>query len=86
MLALVRFLPAKPSLGTLAGLTFAAGGTGMAISFTFLASNHPLDVTAGAAGFVAGSVLIAGSLISLSLQRRFVPTAANRTNRAGGES
>jgi hypothetical protein len=48
----------------------------MAISFVYLASNHPLDVTAGAAGFVAGSVLIAGSLISLSLQRRLPPAPA----------
>src|SRR5437764_14388372 len=68
--AVVRLpLPAK-QLGCLAVLTFVAGAAGMVVSFAFLASNHPLDVTAGAAGFVAGAVLVAAGLISISLQRR----------------
>ena len=72
MSAVARLLlqPAKPSVGVLAVLTFVAGAAGMVVSFAFLASNHPLDVTAGAAGFVAGAVLVASGLISLSLQRR----------------
>jgi hypothetical protein len=39
----------------------------MAISFPFLASAHRLDVLAGAAGFVAGSILAAAGLVSLAL-------------------
>ena len=73
MHAIARRLPAKSPPITLATLTFVAGGCGMAISFLFLASNHYLDVTAGAAGFVAGSVLVAAGLISISVQRPFSP-------------
>jgi hypothetical protein len=73
MHVIARLLPARPSLGTIAVLTFVAGAAGMVVSFAFLASNHPLDVTAGAAGFIAGSVFIAASLVSLSLQRRTAP-------------
>ncbi len=65
-------LPAK-QLGCLSALTFGAGAAGMIFSFAFLASNHPLDVTAGAAGFVAGAVLVAAGLVSLSLQRPPTP-------------
>src|SRR5262249_50246729 len=43
---------------------------GMAISFLFLASSDKLDVLAGTAGFVSGSVLVAAGLVSLSLQQR----------------
>jgi len=43
----------------LAMLTFCAGVVGMVISFVFLASASALDVLAGAAGFVAGSILAA---------------------------
>src|SRR5262245_64904573 len=68
MHAIVRLLPARASV-TLASLTFVAGVCGMAISFLFLASSHHLDVTAGAAGFIAGSVLVAAGLIAGSLQR-----------------
>jgi hypothetical protein len=39
----------------------------MAISFLFLASAHRLDVVAGAAGFVAGSILLAAGLVSRAL-------------------
>jgi hypothetical protein len=57
----------------LRGLAHAAqavavlGAAGMAISFVFLASAHPLDVVAGAAGFVAGAMMLAAGLVSLSL-------------------
>jgi hypothetical protein len=51
-----------------AALTFAAGVGGMAISFLFLASAHPLDVLAGAAGFVAGAILAAGGLVAIALR------------------
>jgi hypothetical protein len=73
MHAVARLLTTKPSVGRLAFLLFVAGAVGMVVSFVFLASNHPLDVTAGAAGFVAGSVFVAASLISVSLQRRLAP-------------
>src|SRR5690349_16321604 len=61
----------------LALLTFLAGAAGMAVSFLYLASDHRLDVLAGAAGFVAGSVLAASGLLSTALLTRPV---------AGGES
>ena len=70
-------LPTQP-LGCFAVLTFVAGAAGMVVSFAFLASSHPLDVTAGAAGFVAGAVLVASGLVSLSLQRR-LPLAHDPT-------
>ncbi len=62
-------LPANRSLFTLPALVFAAGVAGMAMSFVFLGSSHPLDVAAGAAGFIAGSVLVAGGLVSIAIQR-----------------
>src|SRR5262245_50558020 len=61
-------LSARATVGTLAPLTFVAGVGGMAVSFLFLASSHPLDVMAGAAGFVAGAVLVAAGLVSIALQ------------------
>jgi hypothetical protein len=61
--------PRKAPIAALAALTLAAGVGGMGISFLFLASSHYLDVTAGAAGFIAGSVLVAGGLISIAVQR-----------------
>jgi hypothetical protein len=66
------FLLERPVV-TLSSLTFFCGVGGMAISFLFLSSSHPLDVLAGASGFVAGSVLAASGLISISLQRS-IPT------------
>jgi hypothetical protein len=70
MHALERRLPAGRSVRALASLTFLAGAGGMAVSFLFLASSHQLDVLAGAAGFVAGSVLVAAGLVSTTLLRR----------------
>ena len=49
----VRALPAGRAVFLLAALTFAAGVAGMVLSYQYLASDHPLDVQAGAAGFVA---------------------------------
>jgi hypothetical protein len=62
-------LTPKPTL-TLAWLTFTAGVAGMGISFCFLASSHELDVRAGAAGFIAGAILAAAGLISISNLRQ----------------
>jgi hypothetical protein len=45
------------------------------VSFVFLSSSHALNVTAGAAGFVAGALFVASSLISLSFQRPTAPPA-----------
>jgi hypothetical protein len=67
MHALTRVLPAARSNRTLALLTFAAGAGGMIISFLYLASSHPLDVIAGAAGFVAGAILLAAGLVSITV-------------------
>jgi hypothetical protein len=47
----------------------------MLVSFLFLASGHPLNVLAGAAGFVAGSVLVAGGLVALVLRPPPAPAA-----------
>src|SRR4051812_42663280 len=48
----------------------ACGAGGMAISFVFLASSHQADVIAGAAGFVAGSILVAAGQLSVTLLDR----------------
>jgi hypothetical protein len=42
----------------------------MALSFSFLASANSLDVIAGGAGFVAGSVFISTSLLATAILRR----------------
>jgi hypothetical protein len=54
----------------LASITLLAGVGGMAISFLFLASGSELDVIAGGVGFVAGAILAAAGLVSLSFQNR----------------
>jgi hypothetical protein len=65
-----RPLPSMKTTLALAGLTFIAGVGGMAVSFVFLSSASNLDVVAGAAGFVAGSVLAASGLLSIAVLRR----------------
>ncbi len=77
--------PAEPtrSLAILAGLTFVAGVGGMAVSFLFLASRNHLDVIAGAAGFLAGAVLIAAGLLSLTAQSQSPPTNQSVVRLAG---
>jgi hypothetical protein len=84
MFTVAKALPAGKPLFVLALLTFAAGVGGMAVSFLFLASMHQLDVLAGAAGFVAGSVLVAAGLISISAQRPVAPSGEPRAAAAGG--
>src|SRR5262245_56205736 len=69
MPTVARILAVRLPLVTLAPLAFAAGVCGMTVSFVFLSSSHPLDVTAGAAGFVAGSILVAAGLVTAALQR-----------------
>jgi hypothetical protein len=51
-------------------LLAACGAGGMAVSFAFLASNQEFDVTAGAAGFVAGSILLAAGQLSIAILDR----------------
>jgi hypothetical protein len=51
----------------LAVITIIAGVLGMLASFLFLASNSMADITAGTSGFVAGSILIAAGLLSLTM-------------------
>src|SRR5262245_52114709 len=59
----------KPVM-VLALLALGAGAAGMVLSFWFLASRHPLDVLAGAAGLVAGSVLLGAGLLALAVLSR----------------
>jgi hypothetical protein len=80
MQAISRVLPPVKIAYPLAALTLAAGASGMAVSFLFLASAHHLDVIAGAAGFIAGSILAAGGLISISVQRVTLRASEQRTN------
>lgn len=56
----------RPVCLVLAGLAMVAGALGMAMSFLYLASASMADITAGASGFVAGSVLIGAGLLSLT--------------------
>src|SRR5690348_13837733 len=70
MNTLARPLSSMRTILALAGLTFIAGTSGMAVSFVFLSSASNLDVIAGAAGFVAGSVLAASGLLSIAVLRR----------------
>ncbi len=69
--------PAVRSLRFLSFLTFAIGVCGMALSFLYLASNHYLDLIAGAAGFVAGSVFVSGGLIATAMLTRGLVRAEN---------
>lgn len=68
MQAVARILPVKGAGYRLARLSLALGIFGMAASFSFLASAHPLDVMAGASGFIAGSILVAAGLVSISIE------------------
>src|SRR5262245_61611203 len=68
MNAFLRALPIRPPVRALATVVLVAGVVGMAVSFLFLASAHPLDVLAGAAGFIAGAVLVAGGLVANALR------------------
>jgi hypothetical protein len=69
MHAIAKVLAPEKSVRALALGTFASGAGGMALSFLFLASADPLDVLAGAAGFVAGAILAAAGLLVLAVPR-----------------
>lgn len=51
----------------LSGVAILAGGAGMVISFGFLASASMENITAGTSGFVAGAILIAAGLLSMTV-------------------
>jgi hypothetical protein len=84
MNALERPLPSGKSVLGLAALTFVAGTAGMAISFAFLASASHLDVIAGAAGFVAGSILSASGLLAIAVSRRLQVGSQGAAHATGG--
>jgi hypothetical protein len=66
MNAIFRIPSLRVAVHLLAWCTAGAGAAGLCVSFRFLASSHRLDVVAGAAGFVAGAVLLAAGLISIT--------------------
>jgi hypothetical protein len=84
MATTARVLSTGRAVRTLALLTFLAGAAGMAVSFLYLASEHHLDVLAGAAGFVAGSVLAAAGLLSVAVLTRPAVAAAPSAPEADG--
>lgn len=57
----------RPSCLVLAVLAIIGGALGMFASFLFMASNSMADITAGTSGFVAGAILIAAGLLSLTM-------------------
>jgi hypothetical protein len=73
MHVLERNPPSDRPFVVLAGLTYLAGVGGMAVSLLFLASAHPLDVLAGAAGFIAGAILAGTGLVARALRSPAVP-------------
>jgi hypothetical protein len=76
MCAIELIRPSEKSVLVLALLTLAAGAGGMAISFLFLASADSLDVLAGAAGFIAGAILMAAGLLTIAVLGQWSPTGA----------
>src|SRR5438876_6635612 len=66
----------QKSLLALSWFMFAAGVVGMAVSFVFLASADSLDVIAGGAGFVAGSILVAAGILTAAIVSRLLPAGA----------
>jgi hypothetical protein len=53
------------------------GTAGMGMSFLVLGSPNPNEVVAGNAGFIAGSILIASGLLSLTLVATLPPVRAS---------
>ena len=51
---------------TLSVSAMVAGTLGMLMSFLYMDTASPTELTAGAAGFIAGSVLVGSGLISLT--------------------
>src|SRR5262245_38218562 len=84
MATTARVLSSGRAVRTLALLTFLAGAAGMAVSFLYLASEHRLDVLAGAAGFVAGSVLAGAGLLSVAVLTRPAGAVAPSAPEADG--
>lgn len=67
----------RPICLVLAALSVAAGGLGLVLSFLYLTSRSMADITAGASGFVAGSVLVGSGLLALTaLATRPAPSPA----------
>jgi hypothetical protein len=66
-MVVVRPSGSARALAALSGLCLPAGAGGMAVSFLFLAAPSLQDTIAGAAGFVAGAVLLAGGIVGLAL-------------------
>ena len=54
-------------------LAILAGGFGMVMSFLYLGSQSMENIIAGAAGFVAGAILVGTGLISLAILARNEP-------------
>ncbi len=48
-------------------LSIVAGVAGMVVSFRYLRIANMVDATAGGAGFVAGSILVASGLVACAL-------------------
>ncbi len=67
MHVLERTPPSARPLLFLAAATSMIGVGGMAISFLYLAAAGPLDVLAGAAGFIAGAILAGAGLLASAL-------------------
>jgi hypothetical protein len=67
--------PSATAIVWLSVLVLLAGAGGMAASFLFLCSRHDADVIAGAAGFVAGAILVAAGLLALAIQSQSDATA-----------
>ena len=70
MQTIERFLPSGKSIRLVALWTLFCGVAGMGMSFVYLASESRLDVLAGAAGFIAGSILVTGGLVSCAMLSR----------------
>ena len=49
------------------GILTVVGGIGMVLSFLYMASADPRDITAGTSGFVAGTAFICASLIATAI-------------------
>jgi hypothetical protein len=77
MQTIERFLPSGKSIRLVAVLALFCGVAGMGMSFVYLASDSRLDVLAGAAGFIAGSILIAGGLVSSAMLARSATAVAD---------
>jgi hypothetical protein len=57
----------RPLCLILSFLSMIAGGLGMLMSFLYLASKAMDDIVVGMAGFIAGAILIAAGVISLTM-------------------